>query len=178
MEDFIPVLGMFLGGTIGFALASMMSPGQTTGRESSSRGMLGRSRHEHQGSSPGMGRASDVEHDESTDLIASSKVEGTAVYNRNGEHLGEVYNFMVGKRSGRVAYAVMSLGGFLGIGRRYHALPWNVLTYDTKRGGYVIDADRDILMAAPHYAEGEDPFARSDNMRRMKDYWSSVKLSR
>jgi PRC-barrel domain len=45
------------------------------------------------------------------------------VYNRQGEQLGEVYNFMVGKRSGQVAYAVMSFGGFVGIGKRYHALP-------------------------------------------------------
>jgi hypothetical protein len=56
-------------------------------------------------------------------LIASDKVEGTAVYNRQGERLGEVYNFMVDKRSGRVAYAVMSFGGFLGMGQSYHPLP-------------------------------------------------------
>ena len=53
--------------------------------------------------------------DETDRLIASNKVEGTAVYNRTGEHLGEVYNFMVDKYSGQVAYAVMSFGGFLGI---------------------------------------------------------------
>src|SRR4051812_28383392 len=54
--------------------------------------------------------------DETGELIASNKVEGTAVYNRQGEHLGTVYNFMVGKRSGQVAYAVMSFGGLLGMG--------------------------------------------------------------
>jgi len=48
-------------------------------------------------------------------LIASDKVEGTAVYNRAGEHLGSVYNFMVDKFTGSVAYAVMSFGGFLGL---------------------------------------------------------------
>jgi len=51
--------------------------------------------------------------DETDELIASNKVEGTAVYNRQGERLGTVYNFMVGKRSGQVAYAVMSFGGLL-----------------------------------------------------------------
>ena len=73
--------------------------------------------------------------DETNRLIASDKVEGTAVYNRAGERLGEVYNFMVDKYSGRVAYAVMSFGGFLGIGEKYHPLPWKVLTYDTGLGG-------------------------------------------
>jgi sporulation protein YlmC with PRC-barrel domain len=62
-----------------------------------------------------MSTSRSVEMDETTELIASSKVEGTAVYNHQGEHLGEVYSFMVGKRSGRVAYAVMSFGGFLGV---------------------------------------------------------------
>jgi hypothetical protein len=61
--------------------------------------------------------------DETGDLIASNKVEGTAVYNRQGERLGTVHNFMVNKRSGQVAYAVMSFGGFLGIGESYHPLP-------------------------------------------------------
>ena len=61
--------------------------------------------------------------DETDRLIASDKVEGTAVYNRVGERLGEVYNFMVDKYSGQVAYAVMSFGGFLGIGESYHPLP-------------------------------------------------------
>ena len=59
---------------------------------------------------------------ETGDLIASDKVEGTAVYDRNGTKLGSVYNFMVEKRSGHVAYAVMSFGGFLGMGSSYHPL--------------------------------------------------------
>src|SRR3546814_13916098 len=74
-----------------------------------------------------------TETDETNRLIASNKVEGTAVYNRQGERLGSVYNFMVNKREGTVEYAVMSFGGFLGIGESYHPLPWKVLTYDTGR---------------------------------------------
>ena len=76
----------------------------------------------------------DVAADETGRLIASNKVEGTAVYNREGERLGSVYNFMVDKVSGQVAYAVMSFGGFLGIGDSYHPLPWKSLTYDTEHG--------------------------------------------
>jgi len=179
IDDVVPVLGILIGGAVGYLLATTLSGDSS--ESSRRRSMLGlRSARGTQAGWAGMdrtGTSRQVERDESTDLIASNKVEGTAVYNRQGEQLGEVYNFMVGKRSGRVAYAVMSFGGFLGMGQRYHALPWEVLTYDPNRGGYVIDADRDLLMKAPSYPEGEDPFSRSDHMRRIRDYWSSGRLS-
>lgn len=96
--------------------------------------------------------------DETDRLIASDKVEGTAVYGRNGDHLGSVYNFMVDKRSGQVAYAVMSFGGFLGIGEKYHPIPWKKLTYDTRMGGYVVDIEPAQLETAPAYGAGENPW--------------------
>lgn len=95
--------------------------------------------------------------DETNRLIASNKVEGTAVYNSQDERLGTVYNFMVDKRSGKVEYAVMSFGGFLGIGESYHPLPWDVLTYDTDQGGYVVNLDKEMLEKAPSYRSGEEP---------------------
>ena len=102
-------------------------------------------------------RGGSVATDETDRLIASDKVEGTAVYNPSGERIGEVYNFMVDKRSGRVAYAVMSFGGFLGIGQHYHPLPWQVLTYDTELKGYVVDLDEQTLKGAPSFARDETP---------------------
>jgi sporulation protein YlmC with PRC-barrel domain len=90
-------------------------------------------------------------------LIASNRVEGTAVYNREGEKLGRIENFMVDKVSGRSEYAVMSFGGFLGIGDQHHPVPWSSLTYDTNAGGYVIDADRARLQGAPVYKSSETP---------------------
>ena len=95
-------------------------------------------------------------------LIASDKVEGTAVYNRQGESIGSIYTLMIDKYSGQVAYAVMSFGGFLGIGERYHPLPWRMLTYDTGRGGYVVDVGREQLESAPTYARDETPWSRPD----------------
>jgi len=89
-------------------------------------------------SSPG-----NVAMDETSSLIAASKVNSTAVHNRAGESLGSVYDVMINKVSGQVAYAVMSFGGFLSLGERYHLLPWRSLTYDTGRGGYVVDVSRD-----------------------------------
>jgi hypothetical protein len=105
-------------------------------------------------------------------LIASDKVEGTAVYNRAGEHLGSVYNFMVDKRTGQVAYAVMSFGGFLGIGERYHPLPWSVLTYDTRLGGYVVDLSREQLEHAPSYSLEDTPWADPKYGRGVYDYYN------
>jgi hypothetical protein len=76
--------------------------------------------------------------DETDELIASNKVEGTAAYNRQGERIGTLHHLMVGKRSGQVAYAVISFGGLFGLGEKYYSLAWNELTYDTHRSGYVI----------------------------------------
>lgn len=90
---------------------------------------------------------------ETTDLIASDKVEGTSVYDPSGEKLGSIYNLMVDKRSGKVAYAVMSFGGFLGMGSDYHPLPWDQLTYDRSKGGYVVNLSRDQLEGAPVYSD-------------------------
>jgi hypothetical protein len=78
------------------------------------------------------GRPVDV--DETNRLISSDKVDGTDVYSRNGDHLGTVHDVMIDKRTGQVEYAIMSFGGFLGIGESYHPLPWRTLTYDTSRG--------------------------------------------
>ena len=112
-----------------------------------------------------------VDSDETNTLIASNKVEGTEVYNRQGEHLGEVYNFMVNKRSGQVEYAVLSFGGFLGIGESYHPLPWKALTYDPSQGGYVVDLDKSKLEGAPRYLAGEEPVYDRAYGRSLYDYY-------
>ena len=97
--------------------------------------------------------------DETDRLIASNKVEGTRVYNRRGDRLGTIENFMVDKRTGGVEYAVMSFGGFLGMGGRYYPLPWKVLAYDERLGGYVIDTQGDErdFSRAPSFARGDEP---------------------
>lgn len=116
-------------------------------------------------------RMTDVEHDETLSLIASNKVEGTPVYDRDGERVGSVYNFMVDKRSGKVAYAVMSFGGFLGIGDSYHPLPWESLTFDPSLGGYRVDIERSRLETGPSYRGGEDPWSQREYGRQVSDYY-------
>jgi PRC-barrel domain len=96
-----------------------------------------------------------------TDLISSDKVDGTAVYNRNGDKLGSIAHLMIGKRDGRVSYAVMSFGGFLGMGAEEYTLPWDKLEYDVNRGGYVVDVSKEQLEKAPRYERNRDDYDRS-----------------
>jgi sporulation protein YlmC with PRC-barrel domain len=94
---------------------------------------------------------------ETSTLIAADKVSGTPVYNAAGESLGEIYDVMVDKVSGKIAYAVMSFGGFLGIGEQYHPIPWSLLKYDTRQGGYIVNLDKQQLEGAPVYSEDAEP---------------------
>jgi hypothetical protein len=104
-----------------------------------------------------MPRSGDVATDETRNLISADKVTGTSVYNRQGEKLGSVYDLMLNKVNGQVAYAIMSFGGFLGMGESYHPLPWRALSYDTRQDGYVVDIDRRRLEAAPNYTASAEP---------------------
>lgn len=119
---------------------------------------------------------------EETDrLIGSDRVEGTAVYNRQKEHLGSVHNLMIDKYTGQVAYAVMSFGGFLGMGESYHPLPWRVLKYDATQGGFVIDFDKKRLETAPTYKASNAPNwsdrtygSRVDEYYGVPTYWGMI----
>lgn len=105
-------------------------------------------------------------------LIAASKVTGTSVYDTAGEKLGSIYDVMIDKSSGNTRYAVMNFGGLFGIGGHYHPLPWNVLRYDSERGGYVVNIDRSKLEDAPSY-ETSDASSWNDDRwgGRVDDYY-------
>lgn len=110
--------------------------------------------------------------DETDRLISSEKVDGTAVYNRNGDRLGTVDHLMIDKFTGQVEYAVMSFGGFLGMGESYNPVPWKSLTYDPDLGGYIIDTDRSRLESAPRYTTGNQPnWSDRAYTERVDDYW-------
>jgi len=113
----------------------------------------------------------DIATDETTRLIASNKVEGTAVYNREQERLGSIYNFMVDKRSGEVEYAVLTFGGFLGMGGDYYPIPWDVLSYDPAQGGYVVNIDKSVLEKAPRFSADSEPTYDRDYGRGVYNYY-------
>lgn len=111
----------------------------------------------------------------SNPLIAGARVAGTDVYNSAGEHLGEIYDVMLDKQSGKVAYAIMSFGGFLGLGEKYHPIPWSVLDYDTEKGGYVVPLTKEKLEAAPMYdSEGEPDWEDRAYGKRVHDYYGTM----
>lgn len=82
-------------------------------------------------------------------LISADRVQGTPVFDRGGEKVGHVEDVMLDKRSGKVAYAIMSHGGFLGAGERYYPLPWSMLHYDLEKNGYVVPLEKAKLAAGP-----------------------------
>lgn len=108
------------------------------------------------------------------ELIASDRVEGTAVYNRQGERLGRISNFMVEKRSGQVRYATLSFGGFLGMGNDHYPLPWSMLTYDVDKGGYVVELDKQLLDDAPRHMADEQPDYDDGYGRNVHQYYGII----
>jgi PRC-barrel domain len=106
--------------------------------------------------------------------IAASKVNGTAVYDTGGESIGKIYDLMIDKVSGKVAYAIMSFGGFLGMGDSYHPLPWPLLKYDTGLSGYVVNIAKNKLEAGPSYVPGEEPvWGDRDYDRKVYGYYGT-----
>jgi hypothetical protein len=113
----------------------------------------------------------DVYVKETHDLIGSDKVEGTKVFDRSGEHIGSIERVMLEKRSGKVSYAVLKFGGFLGIGDEHYPLPWSRLDYDEALGGYRVDITREQLEGAPRYDRDDDAYWSADNGLRLYEYY-------
>src|ERR1700740_2990499 len=90
---------------------------------------------------------------ETGSLIGSDKVEGTAVYGADKTKIGSIERVMIDKTSGKVSYAVLSFGGFLGIGDDHYPLPWQSLKYDTNLGGYITGITEGQLQDAPKYSD-------------------------
>ena len=105
-------------------------------------------------------------------LIESNRVEGTAAYDPQGNKIGSINRLMIEKTSGKVVYAVMSFGGFLGLGTEEHTIPWNKLNYDTSLGGYRTDITKEQLEGAPTFYRDRDyNWSDREHERGLYDYW-------
>ena len=111
---------------------------------------------------------------ETTSLIASDKVEGTTVYGPDQKKIGTVERMMIDKISGKVAYAVLTFGGFMGIGSDYYPVPWSTLKYDTMLGGYRTNITRDQLDRAPKFSNDNDWNWSRENDTRVYDYYKAT----
>ena len=109
---------------------------------------------------------------ETVSLIGSDKVEGTAVYRADGTKIGQIERVMIDKISGKVGYAVMSFGGFMGIGENYYPLPWSALTYNPRLDGYEVNVTDEQLKGAPHFTQHENwDWSSQDRNKALHDYY-------
>ncbi|MDE2600199.1 MAG: PRC-barrel domain-containing protein [Rhodocyclaceae bacterium] len=97
------------------------------------------------------------------EVMAADTLEGDSVVNNRDEKLGEITDIMIDVQTGQVAYAVLSCGGFMGIGDKLFAIPWGALTLDASQKQFVLDIDKERLKAAPGFD---------------KDHWPSMADSR
>lgn len=91
-------------------------------------------------------------------LIQSNKADQMTVKSRDGEKIGSVYSFMINKRSGEALYAVLTIGGFLGMGKAYYPLPFQLLDYDPTNDSYQVTIDRRVLEGGPSWANNAPLF--------------------
>jgi hypothetical protein len=120
-----------------------------------------------------MATATTLESRETVALIGSDKVEGTAVYGADQKKIGNLERVMIDKISGKVAYAVISFGGFLGVGEDYYPVPWSTLKYDTGLGGYLVGLTKDKLEQAPKYNKATSWNWSRENDQRVHDYYGA-----
>ena len=98
--------------------------------------------------------------------LSASTLIGNDVRNRQGEDLGKVEDFMLDLKTGRIAYAVLSFGGFLGVGNKLFAVPWSAFTLDSPRHAFILDVSQERLKEAPgfdkdHWPDVADTAARA-----------------
>jgi sporulation protein YlmC with PRC-barrel domain len=103
-------------------------------------------------------------------FISSEDVEGTKVYDRKGARIGEIDHLMIDKVSGKVVYAVLSFGGFIGIGHNHYPLPWARLSYDIKLDGFRTDVDEKQLRDSPEFSD--DSWQSRDWETRVHDHYN------
>ncbi len=107
-------------------------------------------------------------------VVTARTLEGITVYSATGEKAGTLEDVMIDKVSGKIAYAVLAFGGFLGLGERHHPLPWTILQYDSSKGGYVVELDKETVKDAPSFGSSDDVCWEDEGWgRRVHDYYKA-----
>lgn len=108
------------------------------------------------------------------ELMGANTLIGNDVYNQKDENLGDIKEIMLEVRSGRVSYAVLSFGGFLGMGEKLFAVPWTALTLDTVNKRFVLNVEKDRLKSAPGFDKDKWPnMADSSWAKSIHDYYGT-----
>ena len=109
-----------------------------------------------------------------TAAIRAKKVLGTSVKDTTGEKIGTVEDVVLDKLSNNIMFAIVSFGGFLGMGEKYHPIPWSALNYDETENSYVVSFTKEQLQAAP--ADSIKELTKDDGMAyrdRAYDYYKT-----
>ncbi len=113
-----------------------------------------------------------------SDIYPASKVIGDRVRNLRGEDVGKIEDLVVDPEDGRIAYAVLSFGGVMGIGDKYFAIPWHMLRPGRDEKEFMLDIDKDKLKNAPGFDKDHWPKTNDRNWLRdvyrfynQKTYW-------
>lgn len=97
--------------------------------------------------------------DEPTQLLCqSNKADAMPVKTRDGEKLGSIHAFMINKRTGQTVYAILTIGGFLGMGKAYYPIPFRLLAFEPTTDTYVVTIDRRVLEGGPSWASNAPMF--------------------
>lgn len=100
-----------------------------------------------------MSRTQELTHN----LVKTDEIIGVNVINTQDEDLGEIKELVIDKLSGHVVYAVLSFGGFLGLGDKYFALPWKALNYDLNKDAFILNVSKEQLKNAPGFDKDHWP---------------------
>ena len=106
--------------------------------------------------------------------LISARVDDVTVYDIDGRKLGTFHAAHIHRQTGLVEYAVLSIGGFLGLGQSYHPVPFRTLRYDEKLAGYVVAISKALLDGGPSYRPDNAPVWDAAYARRLSDYYASV----
>ena len=108
------------------------------------------------------------------ELMGANTLVGNDVYNLKNEDLGDIKEIMLDMRTGRVSYAVLSFGGFLGMGEKLFAVPWNALTLDTQNKRFTLNVEKDRLESAPGFDQDSWPnMADPSWAKSIHDYYGT-----
>jgi len=106
-------------------------------------------------------------------FLTAKTILGDKVFNQHDETLGDIKDIMLDIRDGSIKYVVIEFGGFLGIGEKFFAVPFQALTLDTDRHGFILDQDREVLENAPGFDKDHWPDTNSHEFENANRYWGS-----
>ena len=107
-------------------------------------------------------------------LIVSTLNHKLTAYARDASKLGSVEQLVIDMFTGKAEYAVLSFGGFLGLGQKYHPVPFSYLRVSTDGAGYIIDVDKTLIDGSPSYRNDDAPAFDEAYGQRIKSYYSAT----